>query len=311
MVDFRYHLVSIIAIFLALAVGIVVGTTALNGPIADNLKGSITSLSANKRQLQGDVNDLRSRVGRDDAFTALTAGVVLQRQLVDQRVLLLSTPDASTDVRDAVKRDLLAAGAVLTGELRVRPDLLDPARSSTVDDVVAKVLPAGIALPDGTAAERAGAELAAALVRGAGGEVTAAQSQQVLGGFQGADLIDVESAQVEPGATLVLMLVGSAPSAPPDDQPARIAAALALASALESRAGVVLAGPLTGLDPGGLLGAVRDDGRLSQQISTVDSVDTVRGQVSAVLALHERQKNGVGRYGDGRGASGPAPSPLP
>ena len=31
MIDFRYHIVSIIAVFLALAVGIVVGTTALNG----------------------------------------------------------------------------------------------------------------------------------------------------------------------------------------------------------------------------------------------------------------------------------------
>ena len=39
MVDFRYHLVSIIAVFLALAVGIVVGTAALNGPVLDSLRG--------------------------------------------------------------------------------------------------------------------------------------------------------------------------------------------------------------------------------------------------------------------------------
>ena len=40
-VDFRYHLVSIIAVFLALALGIVVGTTALNGALLDSLKGSM------------------------------------------------------------------------------------------------------------------------------------------------------------------------------------------------------------------------------------------------------------------------------
>ena len=38
MISFRYHLVSIVGVFLALAVGIVVGTTALNGPITKDLR---------------------------------------------------------------------------------------------------------------------------------------------------------------------------------------------------------------------------------------------------------------------------------
>ena len=32
MIDFRYHLVSIVAVFLALAIGIVLGSTELQGP---------------------------------------------------------------------------------------------------------------------------------------------------------------------------------------------------------------------------------------------------------------------------------------
>ena len=32
MIDFRYHLVSIVAVFLALAIGIVLGSTELEGP---------------------------------------------------------------------------------------------------------------------------------------------------------------------------------------------------------------------------------------------------------------------------------------
>ena len=35
MIDFRYHIVSLVAVFLALAVGLVLGTTALNQPILD------------------------------------------------------------------------------------------------------------------------------------------------------------------------------------------------------------------------------------------------------------------------------------
>jgi len=33
-INFRYHVVSLTAVFLALAIGLVVGTAALNGPVA-------------------------------------------------------------------------------------------------------------------------------------------------------------------------------------------------------------------------------------------------------------------------------------
>ena len=311
MIDFRYHLVSIIAVFLALAVGIVVGTTALNGPIADNLQGSISSLSANKRQLQGEVSDLRGTIGRDNDFTTLIAGTVLKGELTGQRVLVVSTPEADQGVRDAVLRDLTTAGATVVGQVRLRPDLFDPAKSATVDGVVAQVLPSDVTIPSGSSSERAAATLATALVRRTGSTVTAAQSQQVIGGFQGAHLLDIDSDAVLPTATLVLMLAGPAPSGKPADLKARNAAELALARAFDARAGMVLAGPVTALDPGGLLGALRDDGALTRSVSTVDSVDTPRGQVAVVLALHQQTQDGVGSYGDGRGAQGPAPSPLP
>ncbi len=311
MIDFRYHLVSIIAVFLALAVGIVVGTTALNGPIADNLQGSISSLSANKRQLQGEVSDLRGTVGRDNDFTTLIAGTVLKGELTGQRVLVVSTPEADQGTRDTVLKNLTIAGATVIGQVRLRPDLFDPAKSAIVDGVVAQVLPSEVTIPAGSSSERAAATLATALVRRTGSTVTAAQSQKMIGGFQGAGLLDIDSDGVPPTATLVLMLSGPAPGGKPTDLKARNAAALALVQAFDARVGIVLAGPVTALDPGGLLGALRDDSVLAQRVSTVDSVDTPRGQVAAVLALHQQTKDGVGSYGDGRGAQGPAPSPLP
>ncbi len=44
MINFRYHVVSLTAVFLALAIGLVVGTAALNGPVADSLEGQVTGL---------------------------------------------------------------------------------------------------------------------------------------------------------------------------------------------------------------------------------------------------------------------------
>ena len=46
MISFRYHIVSIVAVFLALALGIVVGTPALNGPITKDLLAVYTTIVA-------------------------------------------------------------------------------------------------------------------------------------------------------------------------------------------------------------------------------------------------------------------------
>ena len=46
MIDFRYHLVSIVAVFLALAIGIVLGSTELQGTTIDALRRHARTRSA-------------------------------------------------------------------------------------------------------------------------------------------------------------------------------------------------------------------------------------------------------------------------
>ena len=69
MIDFRYHLVSIIAVFLALAVGLVVGSTALSGKAEEALKVAQHNLLANNKSLWTR-SDPRwnSQVSADQAF---------------------------------------------------------------------------------------------------------------------------------------------------------------------------------------------------------------------------------------------------
>ena len=56
MINFRYHVVSLTAVFLALAIGLVVGTAALNGPVADSLNNQVTSLRKDNTQLRDTVS---------------------------------------------------------------------------------------------------------------------------------------------------------------------------------------------------------------------------------------------------------------
>ena len=64
MINFRYHVVSLTAVFLALAIGLVVGTAALNGPVADSLEDQVNALSKDNSNLRDQVNQYRDEVNR-------------------------------------------------------------------------------------------------------------------------------------------------------------------------------------------------------------------------------------------------------
>src|SRR5690348_17386888 len=67
-ISFRYHLVSIIAVFLALALGIVVGTTALNGPITTDLRKQVNPLKGDRSALALQVKTLQGQVSDANQF---------------------------------------------------------------------------------------------------------------------------------------------------------------------------------------------------------------------------------------------------
>ena len=320
MIDFRYHLVSIIAIFLALALGIVFGTTALNGGIVTNLKRSQNQIIKEKRGLEDSVRDLRNQVARREDFTTTVAGRVLAGRLPGERVLFVVTPDASTDTVKDLEELVVRAGGAPMGVLRLRDDLLDPSKSQLIDDTVASVAPAGVALPEGTPADKAAVELAAALVvKGGGTGLSDEAAAKVLGGFRAAELVEMQppagaKAPADPTepATMVVLVTGGSNGEPQDEVgQQRQRTVLAVARALDDRSdGVVVTGPDSSADPGGLVQALRADNELSDRVSSVDAADTAFGQVTVVLALDEQNAGRSGRYGQGPGSQAAAPQPV-
>jgi hypothetical protein len=317
-IDFRYHLVSIIAVFLALAIGIVVGTTALNGYVVDDLRSRNGAVIRDKRSLEAEVRDLRNQVSKRDQFATTVGPAAVAGSLTGERVLLVTTPGASGDVVKHLTELIGQAGGTTTGVLNLRDDLLDPTKSSVIDDLVAQVAPAGVTLPEsGSAADRAVLELAAATVTAPAVDAVGSDAAaKILGGFTGADLVDVQqpsgsktTTTVLP-ATLAILLTGGADGRGLDDVgQKRQQVALALLAALDARSsGAVAAGPVSAAGTGGLLAAVRGNGPLSRTVSSVDTVDTPYGAVSAVLALHEQAAGRSGRYGQGPGAQAAAPT---
>ncbi|MEO6205170.1 MAG: copper transporter [Mycobacteriales bacterium] len=314
MIDFRYHLVSVIAIFLALALGIVVGTTALNGGIVDNLKSSNKQVISDKRNLESAVQDLRTQVTRQDDVAAAVAAKAVSGRLSGQRVVILTAPGASTDGIDALRTLISQAGGTPSGLVRIKPDLLDPAQGQVLDDLVASVAPPGVTLPEGTPTDRAATVLAAALMTTTGAKgISTDAAAKILGGFTSADFIDL---QRDPqagssAATLAVLLTDGGGKALNDAGKAVQRSEIVLARALDAQSeGLVVAGPDSSADIGGLIAAVRDDDGLSDSVTTVDTAETSTGRLVVVLALAEQASGGAGRYGQGPGARSGAPAPA-
>jgi hypothetical protein len=313
-IDFRYHLVTIIAIFLALAIGIVVGTTALNGPVLDGLRDRNSALISDKRALQGDVRDLQADVDTADEFARTLGRDLLDGRLAGQRVLIVTTPGADDGLSERLSAALVDAGATVTGRLALQDTLLDPGQRQLVDDVVAQVVPPGVDLPEGSAVERAAAELGASLLTGGTGDpVDRDAARSVVAAFEEAGFVDLadETEDLAP-ATLAVVLAAPAGEEPDDTGDERIASLLDVITQLDPRSrGTVVGGPTEALLDGGLLRALRGEDTLDAQVSSVDNVDRAVGQVAVVLALREQLDGGVGRYGSGSGAQAPIPTPAP
>lgn len=316
MVDFRYHLVTIVAIFLALALGIVVGTTQLNGQVLDDLNSRVDGLVEEKRGLEQTVAEQTSRTDADEQTVAQLAGLALPGQLAGQRVVLVSAPNADGGLTDELIGYLERSGATISSRVRVGPDLIDPAKESLVQQAVTGAAPAGLRLM-GTPVQQAAQELSGALLRPPPGtpgtaRMSESDAERVLTRFQDDGLIQVDAQPPGMPGTVAVLLTGEAvQSADSDTVRTRLKALLDLAGELDrTGSGVVVGGPLGASAEGGLIAALRGDDGSTENISSVDGLETAQGLVAVVFALKEQAAGSAGQYGTGPGNDGPLPDPL-
>lgn len=322
MVDFRYHVVSIVAVFLALGIGIVFGTTVIDRALLNDLDRNVTRLTGEKRELEDERRALTERVADAEAWGQAVAPALVTGVLAGERVVVVSAPGASRSLRDDVVKQLTAAGATVTGRIRLSDAIEDPARATELEDLVVRELPTGLNLPaaGATTAQRAVAEIAY-VVGLAADDATAlatppASTTRVLAGLRERRFLAVDGQAVVPARNVVLVLPGAAPPVSPSPTPAPEGRPLAveLVGAFMTQArrpALVVAAPTGGSVAGTQLEALRADDILNDTVSSVDDVDTVFGRTALVLALREARRGGTGHYGNGVGADAPVPTPAP
>ena len=102
MISFRYHVVSIVAVLLALAVGIVVGTTALNGAVTHDLRNQVDSLKSDKAELAAQAKSLQAQVDTSSQFAATFGSRLVAGTLKDTPVLMIALPGATSGMQDGI-----------------------------------------------------------------------------------------------------------------------------------------------------------------------------------------------------------------
>jgi hypothetical protein len=309
-IDFRYHLVSIIAVFLALAVGLVVGATALSGPALVGLQKAEKTVSSENAALLKERRALTNQVSADQVFATAAAPRLLPGLLADEKVVLVEAPNADSAVASGLMAALHLAGATVTGTVTLNQAFLD---TSGVNEATLKELAqqlahtAGVPLPaqlsGPVGAQQAAAQvLAASLLTTSGPGMSSADSQAILTGLSQRNFISVSPGALQPASLAVLITPGGPPSAVGSQ--VLVATAVALRNA---SSGTVMAGALQSIGTPSVISAEDTAG----QVSTVDFADTEIGQITTVWALRQLlDGKPPAQYGIATQAV-PTPAPTP
>jgi hypothetical protein len=313
-IDFRYHLVSLIAVFLAIALGLVIGATQLSGPLLDNLQGQVTSLQDDKRDLEDTTQDLQTQVDASQSFESAVAPALVRGALTGRSVLLvLASEDVTTDTVEEVTALVTEAGGTVAGQISLAPEYGDPASEPGLQSyVTGPGRPAGVELPEtDDTGQLVGALLAQVLMvpatEGAPAPDTAAVST-VLAGLSALDVLSQDSASVTPADFAVVLTAGALSG---DDAADRNDVLLDLVTALDAAgSGAVVAGDADSAGDAGLVGVIRADPEVAAAVSTVDNVTSPSGQISTVLALGSEREGTSGAYGTGEDTQPVPPVPA-
>jgi outer membrane murein-binding lipoprotein Lpp len=294
-ISLRYHAVSMAAVFLALAIGVVLGASG----VSDRLLGAVTAkadgLSGQVQQLSAQRDALAAAQRADDEFAGRIGPAAVRGVLQGQSVAIV-TAGADVPTRDALVGLLKQAGATVSGTVELTPAVTDPARADQLRQLTGTLLPAGAQLPAASDTGSLLGGLLGGILTGPGGKapVTGAPAAGVLTGLTTAGFTTAAAPPAPAG--LVLVLTGGSLSGV--DAGDGAAMVMRMAAQLDAAGGgAVLAGSTGSSDPTGAVGVARADPTVTAALSTVDDVQSGAGQISTVLALREQADGHSGRYG--------------
>jgi hypothetical protein len=303
-IDFRYHLVSLISVFLALAVGIILGAGPLQNAIGDQLTDQVEALRAERIELREQLSETESELANQNAY-ALAAGAELVEGSLDEVTVAVVDVEGVSDAVEAdIVNQLEAAGARIVAQASLTDawtSAEDAVLRGTVADGQREQLEDMVQDDDSTSAVL-GAALGLALTE-PDPQASTVRSDRSAELYELMSRVGLVESRFEPSgpADAVLLLDGSLVEDPatagteeaevPEDVDI-----VAVVSALQETAqDVVVAGPTA--TEGELVADVRADEDVAAQVSTVSGTERAVMRLNVPLALAAQLGGEVGHYG--------------
>jgi len=303
LINFRYHIVSLMAVFIALSVGIAVGVSL--SPSVD--QGLLQQAAQDRKQ----VADLRAELDRREALDnyrnaydeqvgeAVTAGV-----LNGDRVAIVAMPEAPEDVVQSISTAVVGAGGAVVREVGVNAEAFDAGKAEDITDALADYFgPLGL-----NDTMSAATRLGVALGRSIGSKEVEDRDPLALALGESLESHGLVTISGQSPSQAQLIIVVTAPASDPRPTPEQLTAHVQFQVGLTMRGGVVLAGPNSEDIEGTDVLAARSVPTAVDSLSTVDVADLSSGVTTAVLAGKERL---LGRPTQHYGALTRADAPLP
>ena len=307
MIDFRYHLVSLISVFLALAVGVVLGAGPLQNSLGTALNDQVTALRENRNATQAKLEQTETAVNERDSYITQAATSLLPGTLASKNVAMVLLPDAKAEDADAIAAQLKNAGATVTGRVSLTTTWVDVSRENYRSTFSGQVQGHLGSTNSKDANGILGEALAKALTANDDSSRVLMDMLSVTVDKSGTPFISVDSTPT--AAAEMIVVVGPRPQASsgkgatveasPGEDPK------AWAKALEGTAGwapTVVVGAAVGA--GGVVGIIRSE---KAKVTTIDSVGQIAASVSTPLALASTRAGTTGHYGFDKGAEAVMP----
>jgi Copper transport outer membrane protein, MctB len=308
-IDFRFFLISIVAVFLALGIGIVMGSAVLGGPILQGLENRAEGVLERNDALREQIADLEQEQAELQEFADTVEAGLINGELTGQEVVLIEAEGTDGQLIDSIDNLVEEADGRLSTRIMLNDKFALPEGADAQELADALDLPRSA--PDDLRAA-AGIQIGTRL-----GASATERATDPKGGFARVDALDMlesledtgfisvdraEEQPIIPSDAFFIVAAGAVGEAPYDVDELVVP----MVGRLDVRGTqAVVTEPSD--STWGVVAAVRDDPAVSDQVSTVDHGETVPGRVSIAISLPGERL--VGHWGTDDGAEAIVPAP--
>lgn len=123
MISLRYHVITIVAVFLALAIGLLAGSAYVEPELVDQLRNQTQGLQEQLRDRTTQLSEVRVDLDALDAFADAAMPYLTQNVLIGQSVVVVAQEGVEDDVIGETQRALQVAGATVVAVISARNQL--------------------------------------------------------------------------------------------------------------------------------------------------------------------------------------------